>query len=64
VRNGNSKVMMMFHALVIKTNGKHMTLGCDNMDDSGFCKGHEMSRTEFIKRFCIHADLFIDKNKN
>jgi hypothetical protein len=56
--------MMMFHALVIKTNGKHMTLGCDNMDDSGFCKGHEMSRTEFIKRFCIHADLFIDKNKN
>jgi hypothetical protein len=64
VRNGNSKAMMMFHALIIKTKKKHQTLGCDNMDDAGFCKGHEMSRKEFVKRFCNYADSSITKNKN
>ena len=51
----NSKVMMMFHALVMKRNGKYRTLRCDNMDDSGFCKRHDMSRKEFMERYCNGA---------
>ena len=60
----NSKVMMMFHALVIKRNGRHRTLRCNNMDDSGFCKGHEMSRKKFLERYCNDAGSSVCKNKN
>jgi hypothetical protein len=44
--------MMMFHSVVVKTNGKHTTLGCDKMDDSGFCQGHQISRREFLAKYC------------
>lgn len=44
--------MMMFHSTTIKTNGKHKTLGCNNMDDSGFCRGHMISRKEFLEKYC------------
>ncbi len=44
--------MMMFHSIVVKTNGEYKTLGCDNMDSSGFCLGHEISRKEFVTRYC------------
>lgn len=53
----------MFHALVIKKNGKHLTVGCDNMDEAGFCQGHEMSRKEFIKRYCNNEDLPVKKSR-
>jgi hypothetical protein len=45
-------VMMMFHSIIVKTNGKHTTLGCDKMDDSGFCQGHQISRKEFLAKYC------------
>jgi len=44
--------MMMFHSLVIKTNGKHKTVGCNRMDDSGFCLGHEISKKDFLEKYC------------
>jgi len=52
VRHGRLKTMMMFHSIVMKTNGKHKTLGCNKMDDSGFCLGHEMSRKDFLNKYC------------
>jgi hypothetical protein len=48
--------MMMFHSLVVKTNGKHKTLGCNRMDDSGFCLGHEISKKDFIEKYCGIAE--------
>ena len=42
---------MMFHSEVVKINGKYHTLGCDKMDDSGFCLGHKMSKKEFLKKY-------------
>jgi len=56
INHGSRNTMMMFHTYVVKTNGKHKTLGCDRMDDSGFCLGHEMSRKEFLERFCGELD--------
>jgi hypothetical protein len=44
--------MMMFHSVVVKTNGRHKTLGCDRMDGSGFCLGHEISEKEFLEKYC------------
>jgi hypothetical protein len=49
-------IMMMFHSIVLKTNGKHTTLGCDKMDDSGFCQGHQISRREFLEKYCSQAE--------
>jgi hypothetical protein len=37
---------------MIRINGKYKTLGCNSMDSSGFCSGHEMSREEFMKKYC------------
>ena len=48
----SGKAMLMFHSLVVKTNGKHKTLGCGKMDESGFCIGHEISEKEFLKKYC------------
>ena len=31
---------------------KFITLGCDNMDDSGYCLGHQIKREEFIQKWC------------
>lgn len=45
-------IMLMFHSEVIKINGKNKTLGCDKMDNSGYCLGHEISRKEFLERYC------------
>jgi len=42
----------MFHSEVVRIDGEHRTLGCHNMDDSGFCLGHKISREEFIERYC------------
>lgn len=50
-RNGR-RISMMFHSVVVKTNGKHKTLGCDKMDNSGFCLGHEISEKEFLEKYC------------
>jgi len=50
-KNGR-QMMMMFHSLVIKTNGKHKTVGCNRMDDSGFCLGHEISKKDFLEKYC------------
>lgn len=52
IRHGKIKSMLMFHSHVTKINGKHITLGCDKMDDSGFCLGHEISRKEFLEKYC------------
>jgi hypothetical protein len=46
------KTGMMFHSKMIRINGKYKTLGCNSMDSSGFCSGHEMSREEFLKKYC------------
>ena len=46
------KTGMMFHSKMIRINGKYKTLGCNSMDSSGFCSGHEMSREEFMKKYC------------
>jgi hypothetical protein len=56
INHGSKNTMMMFHTYVVKANGKHKTLGCDKTDDSGFCLGHEMSRKEFLERFCGELD--------
>jgi hypothetical protein len=48
-RRGNG---MMFHSETVRINGKYKTLGCDKMDSSGFCTGHEISREEFLERYC------------
>lgn len=52
INSDGKKSGMMFHSRTIRVNGKYITIGCDNMDSSGFCSGHEMSREEFIKRYC------------
>ena len=50
-RNGR-RISMMFHSVVVKTNGRYKTLGCDKMDGSGFCLGHEISEKEFLEKYC------------
>lgn len=30
----------------------YITPECNSWDESGFCKGHEMNREEFIKTYC------------
>jgi hypothetical protein len=52
---GGSK--LMFHSIVVRVNGEYRTLGCDNMDDSGFCLGHEISREEFLEKYCNGVEL-------
>ena len=47
---------MMFHSEVERIGGKYLTLGCDKMDDSGFCLGHKMSRKEFVEKYCIETE--------
>jgi hypothetical protein len=47
---------MMFHSEVERIGGKYLTLGCDKMDDSGFCLGHKMSRKEFIEKYCMEIE--------
>jgi hypothetical protein len=42
---------MMFHSKVVRNNGRYETLGCDRMDSSGFCLGHEMSMEEFLEKY-------------
>jgi hypothetical protein len=53
-RNG-----MMFHSETVRVNGKYKTLGCNNMDSSGFCSGHEMSLEEFVERYCEIEDSLV-----
>jgi len=55
-RNGR-RIMMMFHSVVVKTNGKHKTLGCNRMDDSGFCLGHEISEKDFLEKYCGSTEM-------
>lgn len=43
---------LMFHSQLVRNNGKYRTLGCDKMDSSGFCLGHEMSMEKFLERYC------------
>jgi hypothetical protein len=43
---------MMFHSEVERIGGRYLTLGCDKMDDSGFCLGHKMTRDEFLEKYC------------
>ena len=45
----NSK---MYHSDVIRVNGHYRTLACDRMDISGLCSGHNISRKEFLERYC------------
>jgi hypothetical protein len=52
INHGAQKNMVMFHSDIIRINGKHKTLGCNRMDDSGFCLGHEISRKEFLEKYC------------
>jgi hypothetical protein len=61
-RNGR-RIMMMFHSVVVKTNGKHKTLGCDKMDSSGFCLGHEISEKEFLEKYCDLAETEVKRGK-
>lgn len=42
---------MMFHSKVVRNNRKYETVGCDRMDSSGFCLGHEMSMKEFLEKY-------------
>jgi hypothetical protein len=42
---------MMFHSKVVRNNGKYQTVGCNKMDSSGFCLGHEMSMEEFLEKY-------------
>lgn len=35
-----------------KVTPKFVSLGCDSMDDSGYCLGHHIKREEFIKKWC------------
>ncbi|MEW6571777.1 MAG: hypothetical protein AB1390_11520 [Nitrospirota bacterium] len=60
VKHGNKNgrpLMLMFHSIVVKNNGKHKTLGCNKMDDSGFCQGHEMSEKDFLERYCTGSEI-------
>jgi len=62
VRHVNSRgrnSSMMFHSEVERIGDKYLTLGCDKMDDSGFCLGHKMSRSEFMEKYCkdMEAEL-------
>jgi hypothetical protein len=43
---------LMFHSKLVRNKGKYKTLGCDKMDSSGFCLGHEMSMEEFYEKYC------------
>lgn len=59
VRHVSSKgrnASMMFHSDVERIGGKYLTLGCDKMDDSGFCLGHKMSRNEFMEKYCRETE--------
>ena len=59
VRHVNSKgrnSSMMFHSHVERIAGKYLTLGCDKMDDSGFCLGHRMDRKEFLEKYCKEVE--------
>ena len=51
IHNGNRQGML-FHSQVISPGGNYHTLGCDRMDVSGLCRGHKMSRREFLERCC------------
>lgn len=53
-RGGNVKVSeKMYHSGVFEPIfGKYITRDCDNMDNSGFCLGHPMSREEFLQKYC------------
>lgn len=62
VNSEGRKDSMMFHSKLVRINGKYQTLGCNKMDASGFCLGHEMSREEFLKRFCEGIEAKISKN--
>jgi hypothetical protein len=55
-KNGRP-LMLMFHSAIIRAHGHHKTLGCNKMDDSGFCLGHEMSEKDFIEQFCAGAEI-------
>lgn len=47
---------MMFHSDVERIGGRYLTLGCDKMDESGFCLGHRMDRKEFLEKYCEGAE--------
>jgi hypothetical protein len=52
---------MMFHSKVVRNSGKYETVGCDKMDSSGFCLGHEMSMEEFMKKYCSGIEAEIEE---
>ncbi len=52
---------MMFHSKMVRNNGRYETLGCDKMDSSGFCLGHEMSMEEFLKKYCSGIEAEIEE---
>ncbi|NWF52721.1 MAG: hypothetical protein HXY47_06520 [Nitrospirae bacterium] len=56
VNSEGRKGGLMFHSQTIRINGKYRTVGCNSMDSSGFCSGHEMSREEFLKKYCGDLD--------
>ncbi len=56
INSEGKKSGMMFHSKTVRINGKYITIGCDSMDTSGFCSGHEISREEFLKRYCGDMD--------
>jgi hypothetical protein len=56
VNSEGRKRGMMFHSQTIRVNGKYRTIGCNSMDSSGFCSGHEISREEFLKKYCGDID--------
>lgn len=53
-RNRNVRTSeKLYHAKVMEPmKGIFITENCDNMDSSGFCMGHAMSREEFVSKYC------------
>ena len=64
VNHGGRNTMLMFHSEVIRINGKHKTLGCNRMDDSGFCLGHEITKKEFLEKYCGNTEIESETMKN
>lgn len=43
----------LYHSNRVDINGKvYITENCDNMDEAGICRGHPMSREDFINMYC------------
>ena len=52
-RTPHGEAYRMFHGVVVRgRDGETYSVGCDCMDQSGYCMGHAMSREEFIQHYC------------